>query len=53
MKIVIKDIYLNVKYPKNLHDLHSIYHSYQKEWKLINVTSLYVICMITKAMLFI
>ena len=29
-----------------------IYHSYQKEWKLINAISLYVICMIKRTILF-
>ena len=38
---------------KKLLDLHIvIYHSYQKEGKLINVQSLYAISMIKKNMLF-
>ena len=44
-------IEVDVKYPKMICIV--IYHSYQKEWKLISETRLYAICMIKKSMLFI
>ena len=54
MKTVIKDLFL--KYMLNtLKDFTIfifIYHSYQKELKLINAISLYAICMIKMTMLF-
>ena len=36
------------EYPKDLHNLQTIYHSYQKEWKLKYAICLCVICMIKK-----
>ena len=39
---------VDIKYPKNLYDLHSGYYSYQKEWELITVISLYATCMVKK-----
>ena len=39
---------VDVKYPRNLHDLHSDLPFYQKEGKLINVKNSYVIYLIKK-----
>ena len=37
---------VNIKYPKNLHDLHSVLSFLQEKMKI--ATSLYAICMIKK-----
>ena len=39
---------VDVKYPKNLHDLHSDLPFLPERMKMINATSLYAICMIKK-----
>ena len=46
------DVNLDVKYPKNYMTRIVIYHSYQKERKLINVKNSFVICKIKKNMLY-
>ena len=43
---------VDVKYPKNLHDLHSELPFLSERWKLIHATSLYAICMIKITILF-
>ena len=39
---------VDVKYPKDLHNLDIDLPSYQKEWKLKKAISLYAICVISK-----
>ena len=43
----------DVEYPKNLHDFHSDLPFLPERIKIINVISLYAICMIEITMLFI
>ena len=43
---------IDVEYPKNLHDLHSDLPFLSERMKIDKCNSLYVICMIKKAMLF-